>query len=100
MIIILAHASGVKSTYTHAHTHTYTHTRNKELDTILYIIFVEKRLKARERYRAMITEKILQLYYYLLLHKVNTQHSNLLIVPFNNYCRHIDEKGFFLVINY
>lgn len=31
-----------------------------------------------------------------------TIHSNLLIVPFNNYCRHIDEKGFFLllIINY
>lgn len=48
---------------------------------------------------AIITKKILRLYY-LLLHKVNTRHSNLLIVPFNIYCRHIDEKGFFLVINY
>lgn len=55
------------------------------------------RNRAREKRNCaiIIKKKILQLYYYLLLHKVNTQYSNLLIVPFNNYCRHIDEEGFF-----
>lgn len=41
----------------------------------------------------------MQFYYDLLLHKVSTHYSNLLVVPFNNYCRHINE-GFFLVIDY
>lgn len=50
-----------------------------------------------KRNRAMIIKKILQLYYYLLLHKMSIQHGYLLIVPFNNYRRHIDANGFFLV---
>ena len=60
------------------------------------------KIRKKKENCAIITKKILRLYY-LLLHKVNTRHSNLLIVPFNNYCRHIDEKGFFfllLIINY
>lgn len=48
---------------------------------------------------AMIIKKILQLYYYLLLHKISIQHGNLLIVPFNNYRRHIDANGFFFLVN-